>query len=381
MKNIHDSQACDTLVACLEATGDGICLTDLEGRIQRVNPAAEIMTGRTSGEAVGLACCEFLGCGDRSACPLTRPAQGKAWEEATCRGTRTDGSLLVLRTRTRLVFDAVGRPAGRVLLFSESSLQESLQRKMVVYERQASLGELATSLVHEVGNPVSVILGFARLLIQQEGDDPGGEVRERIFREAERCRRIVEQLLDYARSASSQNPRLVPLGLKGVVEDTLSLLSYRVRRRGVATEVVWDPETPFVLADPGEMKQVFLNLMINALDATGEGGRIRVSSHKRVREVTVGGDSLLNPRARVEERPWVEVRVENDGVGLGTANPEQFFVPFFTTKEGGGGLGLPVCRRIIDERGGGIRLENLPGKGACAVVELPGYRAGADDVP
>ncbi|HSH70603.1 MAG TPA: ATP-binding protein, partial [Deferrisomatales bacterium] len=219
------------------------------------------------------------------------------------------------------------------------------------------------------------------LLIQQQGDDPGGEVRERIFREAERCRRIVEQLLDYARSSSSQNPRLVPLGLKGVVEDTLSLLSYRVKRRGVATEVVWDPETPFVLADPGEMKQVFLNLMINALDATGEGGRIRVSSHKRMREVTVGGDSLLNPRARVEERPWVEVRVENDGVGLGTANPEQFFVPFFTTKEGGGGLGLPVCRRIIDERGGGIRLENLPGKGACAVVELPGYRAGADDLP
>ncbi|HSH70572.1 MAG TPA: PAS domain S-box protein, partial [Deferrisomatales bacterium] len=169
MKNIHDSQTCDTLVACLEATGDGICLTDLEGRIQRVNPAAEIMTGRTSGEAVGLDCCEFLGCGDRSVCPLTRPAQGKAWEEATCRGTRTDGSLLVLRTRTRLVFDAVGRPAGRVLLFSESSLQESLQRKMVVYERQASLGELATSLVHEVGNPVSVILGFARLLIQQQG--------------------------------------------------------------------------------------------------------------------------------------------------------------------------------------------------------------------
>jgi two-component system nitrogen regulation sensor histidine kinase GlnL len=370
----------DTLDACLEATGDGVCLTDLDGRIERVNPAAEIMTGRTSGEAVGLACCEFLGCSDRGACPLERADRGTAWEESLCRGTRADGSALVLRTRTRLVFDAAGRPGGRAVLFSEASLQESLQRKMVVYERQASLGELATSLVHEVGNPVSVILGFARLLIQQDGVDPEGEVRERIFREAERCRRIVEQLLDYARS-SSQSQRLVPLGLKGVVSDTLDLLSYRVKRRGVATEVAWDPETPFVLADPGEMKQVFLNLLLNALDATGEGGRIRVSSRPRVREVTVGGDSLLEPRARVEARPWAEVRVENDGVGLGTTNPEQFFAPFFTTKEGGGGLGLPVCRRIIDERGGTIRLENLPGKGACAVVELPGYRPGTDGLP
>ena len=368
-------EVCDTFVALMEGVGDGVYLADAQGRIRALNLAAEILTGTTAGRAEGLTCRELLRCTDRSACPIERLRAGRTWVEAVCRGARRDGRPTVLRLRARVVCDRAGRPAGHLAVFSESSLHESLQRKIVVYERLASLGELATSLVHEVGNPISVILGFSRLLNQQQGEDPGGEIRERIFREAERCRKIVGQLLDYARSSTaSRSP--VPLGLKGVVDEVLDLLSYRFRRREVAWEVDWDPEAPWVLAEPGEMKQVFLNLYLNALDASDRGGVIRTVGRRIQKELTVGGDSLLSPIPEVVRTEWVQVRVEDRGHGLGAGDPERLFAPFYTTKEKGGGLGLTVCRRIVEERGGTIRLEDRPGGGAAAVLELPGCDPG-----
>jgi signal transduction histidine kinase len=272
----------------------------------------------------------------------------------------------------RWIWDEAGRPVGQVGLFSEASLQESLQKKLVAYERLASLGELASSLAHEVGNPVGVILGFARLLIQEEGHDPGGEIRERIYRESERCREIVGQLLDYARSSRTA-PRPIPLNLGDVVREVIQLLSYRMKRQGVTWDLTWAPGTPLVEADPGEMKQVLLNVLLNAVEAMDRGGTVWVTGNRIDREITVGGDSLLNPRTTVVRNAWLEVRVADEGPGLGPTEPERAFEPFYTTKEKGGGLGLAVCRRILGEWGGEISLENRQGGGACAVVRLPGW--------
>jgi signal transduction histidine kinase len=273
------------------------------------------------------------------------------------------------------VGDRAGRPTGQLGLFSEVSLQESLQRKLVAHERMASLGELASSLVHEIGNPVGVILGFARLLVEEGGRDPGGELRERIYAEAQRCREIVGQFLDYARSSRTL-PRPTPLNLGDLVRETLALVAYRMKRQGIAWQVGWEPETPLVEADPGEMKQVLLNLLLNAVEAMGEGGTVRISGRRLERETLVGGDSLLAPRPAVLRRAWAEVRVEDEGSGLGSLDPERFFEPFFTTKEKGGGLGLLVCRRILGEWGGEISLANRPGGGVCATVRLPGWGGG-----
>jgi PAS domain S-box-containing protein len=372
LKATGTGEKCDTLVAVIEGVTEGVCLTDLAGRIQFINPAAEILTGKTLGEVVGQECSALLGCDDASGCALAKPGSSHTWVESLCRGVRADGRALVMRTRSRVVCDDLGRPTGQLMLFSESSLQESLQNKMVAYERLASLGELAASLVHEVGNPVSVMLGFAQILLRQEGADPDGEIRNRIFLEATRCRKIVDQFLGYARS-SSQSRRMVPLGLEGIVRETLDLLDYRLKRRGARPNVSWDPDVPLVLADPGEMKQVFLNLFLNALQAMEREGEIHVRGRGFLRPETVGGGSLLTPVASVVGRAWLEIRIEDEGPGLGEGDPERLFVPFFSTKEKGGGLGLSVCRRIVRERGGEVRLENRPGGGTCAVIELPGY--------
>lgn len=360
----------DTVVALLEGVSDGVCVLDLDGTVRRFNTSAEILTGRPVGDVMGRPCAEAFGCGAPNQCPVRQAGPGRTWTERSCRGRRADGRELSLRVRSRSLVDPVGRACGYILVFSEHSLHESLQKRLAAYERLASIGELATSLVHEIGNPVSVILGFAHLLIQQDGGDPDGEIRGRIYREAERCRGIVGGLLDYARS-SRRSPHPIPLNVGEVVAETAELLSYLMRRRNVTCEVHWAPDTPFAEADPGEMKQVFLNVMLNALDAMEQGGSIRVTGRLIEKEHIVGGDSLLRPVSRFVRDPWVEVRVEDEGTGLEPAEAQHVFEPFYSTKENGGGLGLTVCRRILQERGGSIRLENREGPGACVVLELP----------
>ncbi|MDW7711077.1 MAG: ATP-binding protein [Deferrisomatales bacterium] len=364
----------DVAGALLEGIREGAYLADRTGKIRVFNASAEVITGRTAGAVMGVTCAQALGCAQDRGCEASPPPDGGTWAERACRGTRADGSPLVLRVRTCWLRDERGRPAGYLGLFSETSLQESLQRKLVAHERLASLGELASSLVHEIGNPVGVILGFARLLVQEEGRDPGGEIRQRIYDEADRCRAIVGQFLDYARSSRS-SPRPTPLNLGDLARDTIQLLSYRMLRQGVRWELAWEADIPLVEADPGEVKQVLLNVLLNAVEAMEGGGTLQVSGRRIERETTVGGDSLLSPRAAVLRRPWVELWVEDEGPGLGTLDPERAFEAFFTTKEKGGGLGLAVCRRILGAWGGEMLLQNRVGAGARAVLRLPAWES------
>jgi signal transduction histidine kinase len=366
-----DTAETDLLAALFEGLGEGALLTDAETRVTRFGGAAQIITGRSAQEVLGMTWGEALGCAEGDEGPFLEQECSEGWAQTVCRGRRADGTSLLLRVRSRCIRNRHGRASGSVLLFSEASLQESLQRRFVAYQRLAGLGELSAALVHEVGNPVSVILGFAHLLMQQDGGDPGGEIRERIYLEAKRCRTIVDQLLDYARS-SSRTSTPAPMSLREVALEVAGLLSYRLRSRGIETEIEWSPEVPLVRADAGEMKQVFLNLLINALDASQSGGRVRIAGLPFPRDVSVGGDSLLRPRPTVVREVWARVLVEDEGTGLGGGDPERFFAPFYSTKEKGGGLGLAVCRRIAEQLGGTLRLETRERGGARAILELPG---------
>lgn len=358
----------DTL---MEGLAEGVLLTDLDGIVVRAGESATIITGRNSSELIGASLNAALGV--REAEPLM-PVESlgvDAWTQTLCRGTRGGGAPLTLRLRSRAVREGGGRPTGAVHLFSEAALQENLHRRFVAYQRLAGLGELSAALVHEVGNPVSVILGFAQLLMMQNGEDAGGEIRSRIFLEANRCRTIVEQLLDYAKS-SARVPSPTPVSLREVALEVVGLLGYRQKRAGVATRVEWATDCPLVHADTGEMKQVFLNLLLNAIDASPQGTEIVITGARFTKEVPVGGGSLLSPMPAVKEKGWARVTVEDRGKGLGGGDPERFFAPFYSTKEKGGGLGLAVCRRIAEQLGGTLSLFERDGGGARAVLELPG---------
>ncbi|MCM2258254.1 MAG: ATP-binding protein [Vicinamibacteria bacterium] len=216
-------------------------------------------------------------------------------------------------------------------------------------EKMASLGRLSASIAHEINNPLAGVLTFAKLLLRDLAERPLDEaLREQavkqlrlVQRETERCTVIVRNLLEFSR----QRPLAMrPASLVGIVEEALSLVAHQVQLRGLTLERDLQ-DVPAVEADSGQIRQAVVNLVMNACDATPEGGRIRVATR-----TSAGGPVLLE--------------VSDSGSGVAPEALPRLFDPFFSTKEKGTGLGLSVVYGIVERHGGKIEVESPSSLGA-----------------
>ncbi len=228
-----------------------------------------------------------------------------------------------------------------------------LQAKLMHTEKMAAVGQLVSGVAHEVNNPLTAIMGFADLLI--DNPELSSEVKEDlklIVHEAQRTREIVRNLLSFARQTP---PEKQAVDLHQVLRRTVSLRSYDLINEGVQLIEQFDPMLPNVTGDAHQLQQVFLNILNNAFDAVRESGRSG--------RIVIGTMRL---------RDSVEVRFTDTGTGI--KNPEKIFDPFYTTKEvgKGTGLGLSICYGIVREHGGEIVCFNNPNApGATFAVRLP----------
>jgi two-component system NtrC family sensor kinase len=218
------------------------------------------------------------------------------------------------------------------------------------------VGRLAAGIAHEVGNPLGAVTGYAELARDRvrTGDLSGAaDFIARIGSEALRIDGIVRDLLDLARPAE---PALHPTDVAAPLEAALRLARMQPRFRSVTVDVALADALPPVLADARRLSQVFLNLLLNAGDATGGAGRVRVEA---------GRDGAL-----------VQVRVSDDGPGIAEADLPRIFEPFFTTKGSGRGtgLGLAVSQGIVESFGGELRAANGSSGGAVFTLVLPAAR-------
>lgn len=214
----------------------------------------------------------------------------------------------------------------------------------------AALGQLAAGLAHELRNPLTAI----KLLLQPEAEDQeppalDGQDLAVLRHEVDRLEQTLQTFLDYARP-----PRLEkrPVVVRTVLQQTVEVVSPRARQLGVTIACELPKQIWEVDADAGQLRQVFLNLLLNALDASPAGTRITVR--------------MLPPAA-----PWLTIEVADQGPGLPAEYGQRIFEPFVTTKECGTGLGLPICRRIMVEHGGDITAQNGDQGGAVFTVRLP----------
>jgi signal transduction histidine kinase len=239
-------------------------------------------------------------------------------------------------------------------------------------DRLAALGEMAAGLAHEIRNPLAAIQGAIQLLVPEGGDGRGGprggepdpeQAREFLGIIADEVRRlngVVTQFLDYSRPARSL---LAPGDVNEILERTLKLLGGEIPP---AVELRVDLERPLprVSCDPEQLRQVFLNLALNAVQAMPRGGRLDVSTR-------LARDELALWREAPRRSDTVEVRFRDSGPGVPAEARDHIFVPFFTTKEKGTGLGLAICQRIVKAHGGNIGLRSAAGEGAEFVISLP----------
>ena len=240
------------------------------------------------------------------------------------------------------------------------TLQNSqVYERMKERDRLAALGQMAAGLAHEIRNPLGSIKGAAQFL-QPTGSQPAdaGGTREFlgiIVEEVDRLNKIVSQFLDYARPYRGDQS---PLDINDVVRKTLHLID-KERSASVDISTSFIDALPQVRADAQQLRQVFLNLTLNALEAMPQGGKLHVST------------GLRRSTRRSAAAAFLEVRFRDTGVGMSPGDQRNLFIPFFTTKERGTGLGLPISQRIIENHGGTIEVRSLTGAGSTFTVLLP----------
>ncbi len=228
------------------------------------------------------------------------------------------------------------------------------QQQLIQSAKLAAIGELAANVAHEINSPLMSILGYAGLLLNQTPPDaPAHRKLSVIADETNRARKIIQDLLHFARR---REPRREPVSIHDLLDRSLGLLGGKLAEAGVEVETVFDPELPPIWADGDQLTQVFMNLIANATDAMPEGGRLVVRT-----EVRDGGD------------PYLAVSFQDTGVGLRQDQLARIFEPFYTTKpeRQGTGLGLSVSLGIVKNHGGRIDVESAPGKGTTMAVLLP----------
>ena len=267
----------------------------------------------------------------------------------------------VIERYSRPILDAEGRSMGWSELYSDVTGERQIQSKLLQAEKMAALGQLVSGIAHELNNPLTAIMGYAQLLLGHGLAPAQLSEAKKVYQQAERARRIVKNLLYFARE---NKPERIGVDLNEIVERTLALRSYELRVQNIHVECELDSNLPRTMADPYQLQQVVLNLLVNAeqalLEERGQG-RVRVrTSH-----------SARRPGSDTQGRILLEV--SDDGPGIPPVIASRIFDPFFTTKPPGvgTGLGLSIVYGIVQQHGGEVTFENQPRAGVKFLVELP----------
>jgi two-component system sensor histidine kinase HydH len=262
-----------------------------------------------------------------------------------------DRSVLLNEYTEMVFYVAIGLTAGILIEQQrrERRRSDSLQRELAHKERLSSLGQMAAGLAHEIKNPLGSIQGAAEIL----GDDAGADARRRdlldvLSKESRRLGDVVDHFLAFARP---RRMRTEPVRVNDVVERTAAQMGLDASNRRVTVECDLAPDLPAIEADAEQLHQVFMNVVLNAIAASPEGGRVRVHSNADARDV--------------------HVTVTDEGTGIAPADLSRVFDPFFTTKDSGTGLGLSVSHAIVEEHGGRISIDSEVGRGTAVTVSIP----------
>lgn len=243
-----------------------------------------------------------------------------------------------------------------------------LEQEVQQAQKLAAVGMLAAEVAHEIGTPLNVISGRAEVL---ERAVPTGHPERRhldvILSQAERIKGIIHALLDYTRP---RRPTLRPEPILPIVGRVASILMDRSQRRGVRLQLGLPVGLPSVMADPEHLQQVFLNLILNALDVTEKGGVVRITAGPHPELPTDGRTAIVRGKATA---PTLAIHVIDQGKGLAAEELNHVFEPFFSTKGRGQGtgLGLPITEEIVRAHRGEIEMLSIPAKGTEVIVRIP----------
>lgn len=336
-----------SIASILESIDSGVLTLDNHGNVTTINPAAQALLGGANGGTTRLpqVVRDYLAGG----------ARGYRQVVVKDRQLGLHGSPLV---------GAHGETIGTVLVLDDLTELRTLEEQIQRAQRLAALGRLAGGLAHEIRNPLGITRAAAQMLQRELVDQAAlSEYTQVIQTEIDRVDRLIEQLLAYARPAPMQRG---PVDISELIERTLTLTRAYAAQHNVALSADVDGTLPPLEGDAELLHQALVNLVLNGINATSQGGEVHV------RASVQGAASATS---------FVVLTVHDTGDGIAPADLPHIFDPFFTTRVDGTGLGLSIVQQIVQEHHGTVDVDSTPGAGTRFTVRLPVLRRSADTIP
>jgi len=341
----------------VHSISSGVFTADATGCITSFNPAAQEATGHTIAHVAGRPWREVFNWhpSQRSDEPLSDGVSTTTRFEVECK--RADGNRLILGMTLSPLHEQ-GKQTGLVGVFKDLTEIRDLEEEMRRKDWLASLGEMSAGMAHEIRNPLGALAGAMQMLRKDAmEDETDRRLMDIAIREATRLDSIITEFLQYARPPALN---LAQHDLNKVLAETLDLVQHEARTRsGIKIVTSLATGTLTALVDQDQLRQVFWNMATNAFEAMPEGGQLTISTN--CRQVDAGG----------RKGDVIEIAFQDTGEGIPTQNFDKIFLPFFTTKKAGSGLGLAAVHRIVDLHGGWIKVESQEHQGSRFVVCMP----------
>ncbi len=340
--------------ALFEGTYDIVQSVAPDGHFIFVNPAWLKTLGYTEAELPGMKLFDIIHqkCLEYCKEKFVKVMAGESVHNIQATFVAKDGRLIQVEGSVipRIINGKVMTTQG---FFRDITERKKMEEQLMVTDRLASIGELASGIAHELNNPLTGVIGFSELLLEKNIPDEIKEDIAIIHHEAMRAAEVVKNMLTFARK---HTPSKQPVNINGIIASVLGLRAYEHKVSNIKIINRFAADLPDVVADSFQLQQVFLNIIINAEYAMEE-------AHKRgIMTITTEKEGNI-----------IRAIFADDGPGISKENLGRVFYPFFTTKEvgKGTGLGLSICHGIITEHGGRIYAQSESGKGATFIVELP----------
>ncbi len=339
------------LQAIFDGITDGLIIVDRDFRIAAVNKAEAAFLGRQPQEVVGMPCYELYCRGDSACaeCPAHetfatgKPAMISRLE--TTSGYHRRG----VDVYTFPVKNEEGETVQAIQYIKDVADRVRLRQQLRQVEQLTGIGQMAANVAHEIRNPLIAVGGFARQLHEgMDLDDPRREYTGIILEEVTRLEQILREQLTLERHLQ---PVLRPVEINQILKDVRKLLSHGILSSQIRLIGDLAEGLPVTMGDANQLKQAFLNIITNAIQSMPDGGRLKMTSMQR-------GQNIV-------------VRIDDSGPGIPGDVMSKLFVPFFTTRKTGSGLGLAVTRRIVENHGGEIEVMSEVGQGTTFEIALP----------
>ncbi len=338
----------------LESFPDLILVVDLEERYTFVSSRVRDLLGYQPEALLGKRISELEDHSPELASLYHDVASSQQAFASTEYGARhSDGSWRTMRASASQLFDAEAKLIGVIISVRDITTERKLEQQVVQSERLAAMGAMIGGVAHELNNPLTAILGVSELMQDKVTDESSLKQLGMLQQQARRAAEIVKDLTYFSRPPA---PGKSGINLSEVVDRTLTLYAYSLRKNNITVDFLREPGLPYAQGDPQQLMQVFLNLIVNAEQAIREGrasGTLRIRLGKSANSV------------------WASF--QDDGTGIPPENLPLIFDPFYTTKRPGRGtgLGLSICKSVMKEHNGNVEAANAPGGGAVFTVTLP----------